>query len=338
VANDYAIDNLVDDEWVNVPELTNIFDYNQKVLGVYSTGAYEGDKFGLKLGLRVENTDLSTVLVNTDETNKQQFTNLFPTAHTSYKVRDNFSMQAGYSRRISRPRMWDLNPFFNIRNTFSIRTGNPELMPEYTDSYEVTGIYDQGPFSLNAAVYYRYTTDVVEEVSTFEDNVSITKPMNIGINRATGLEVNAKYYATDWWTLNGDFNYNYFNREGNYEATSFDFNSDQWTARMTTKFKLPAEIDFEVTGSYRSGYQTFQQEISGYMFADLGVRKKLMKGKTILNLSIRDVFASQIFESETVQPSFYLYDYRMRGRFVTFGISYGFGKGEAMEFSGQKRF
>jgi hypothetical protein len=63
-----------------------------------------------------------------------------------------------------------------------------------------------------------------------------------------------------------------------------------------------------------------------------------MKGKTIVNLSVRDVFASQIFESETLQPSFYLYNYRLRGRFITLGVSYGFGKGEAMEFSGQKRF
>ncbi len=63
-----------------------------------------------------------------------------------------------------------------------------------------------------------------------------------------------------------------------------------------------------------------------------------MKGRTILNLSVRDMFASRISETETVQPSFYLYDYRQRGRFVTFGISFGFGKGEAMEFSGQKRF
>jgi outer membrane receptor protein involved in Fe transport len=211
-------------------------------------------------------------------------------------------------------------------------------MPEYTDSYEVTGIYDLGPVSLNAAVYHRYTTDVVENVSTFEDNVSITRPVNIGTNRATGLELNTKYDPTDWWSLNGDFNYNYFLREGTFEATSFDFDADQWSARMTTKFKLPGEIDFEVAGNYQSSFQTFQQEISGYLFADLGVRKKLMKGKTILNLSVRDVFASRIFENETTQPDFSLYSHRLRGRFITFGISYGFGKGEAMEFSGQKQF
>ena len=343
VANDFAVSNWADTRWVEDPELTNVFEYLQKVGGVYGTGAYEGDKFGVKLGLRVENTDLSTVLIDTDQSNRQQFTNLFPSAHTSYKLLENLSLQAGYSRRIDRPSLWDLNPFFNIRNNFSIRTGNPLLQPEYTDSYEVTGIFDQGPVSLNAAVYHRYTTDVVEEVSTFEDNVSLTRPENIGTNRATGVEFNTKYTPTNWLSLNGDFNYNYFIREGVFEApamaaTSFDFNADQWSARLTSKVKLPADLDVEVTGNYQSSFQTFQREQSGYLFADLGVRKKIMKGKTILNLSVRDVFASRIFESVTTQPTFDLYDYRRRGRFVTVGISYGFGKGEAMEFSGQKQF
>ena len=251
---------------------------------------------------------------------------------------DNLSLQAGYSRRIDRPSLWDLNPFFNIRNNFSIRTGNPALQPEYTDSYEVTGIFDQGPVSVNAAVYHRYTTDVVEEVSTFSDNVSLTRPQNIGTNRATGLELNSKYNPTEWWTLSGDANYQYFMREGTFEATSFDFSADQWSGRLNSKFQMPANLDLEVTGNYQSRFQTFQREQSGYFFMDLGVRKKVMKGKTILNLSVRDVFASRIDESVTTQPSFNLYNFRQRGRFITVGISYGFGKGEAMEFSGQKQF
>lgn len=79
---------------------------------------------------------------------------------------------------------------------------------------------------------------------------------------------------------------------------------------MTSKFGLPAILDLEITGNYQSGYQTFQREMSGYLFADRGIRKKMMNGKTILNLSIRDGFASRVFESETTHPSFYLYEYR----------------------------
>lgn len=337
VSNDFAVSDLTNDEWVQNDNLTNIFEYEQNVLGVYTTGAYEDKKWGIKLGLRLENTDLSTLLVNTNEANNQNFSNLFPTLHTSYKITEKFSLQAGYSKRIFRPRLWDLNPFFNIRNNFSIRTGNPNLLPEFTDSYEMAGIYIFGKTSLNFGVYYRYTTDVVERISTFQNNVSITTPLNIGTNRSTGIEVNGKYNANDWLTFNGDFNYNYFNREGTLEATSFDFDADQWSAKLTAKLKLPLDFDFEVTGQYQSKFQTVQSEVSDNLFADLGLRKKILKGKGVFSFSVRDVFASRIQESTTNQPGFYLYNWGRRGRFTTLGFSYGFGKGEAMEYSGQRR-
>lgn len=337
VSNDYEVNNLIDGDWVNDPRQTNIFEYDQKVLGVYSTGAYEGDKWGVKIGLRLENTDLNTLLTNTNEANDQNYTNLFPSAHTSYKLTDNFSLQAGYSRRIFRPRLWDLNPFFNIRNNFSIRTGNPDLQPEFTDSYELSSIYILGKTSFNFTVYYRYTTDVVERISTFEDNVNITKPINIGTNGATGLEVNGKYTPNNWLSFTGDINYNYFSRQGDLEGTSFDFNADQWTGKITSKLKLPADIDFEVTGHYQSSVQNVQSVTSDNVFADLGLRKKILGGKGVLNVSVRDLFASRIMESITDQTNFYLYSFRQRGRFITLGFSYGFGKGEAMEFSGARR-
>ena len=337
VSNDFEVNDLIDGIWVNDPTQTNTFEWNQKVLGVYGTGAYEGDAWGLKLGLRLENTNLNTLLINTSQTNDRNYTNLFPSAHTSYKLTENFSLQAGYSRRIFRPRLWDLNPFFNIRNNFNIRTGNPDLLPEFTDSYEIASIFILGELSLNFGVYHRYTTDVVERISTFENNVNTTKPLNIGTNNATGVEINGKYSPNKWWTINGDINYNYFKRQGELELTSFDFNADQWSAKWNNKFKLPADFDFEVTGHYQSGFQTVQSEISKNIFADLGLRKTIMQGKGVLNLSIRDIFASRIRESITSQATFDIYRRSQRGRFVAFGFSYGFGKGEAMEFSGQKR-
>ncbi|MEM6807531.1 MAG: outer membrane beta-barrel family protein, partial [Bacteroidota bacterium] len=338
VSNDFAVNDWINETWTNNPSLTNLFEFDQKVLGVYGTGAYEGEKWGLKLGLRMENTDIQTLLVNNNEQNDRNFSNLFPTLHTSYKINEQFSMQAGYSRRIWRPGLWDLNPFLNIRNNFSIRTGNSDLQPEFTDSYEITGIYVFEKLSLNFSAYHRYTTDVVERIATFENEVSTSKPVNIGTNRATGLEVNAKYNPIRWFTVLTDLNYLYFNREGSLENTVFDFNADQYSAKVMSKFKLPADIDLELIGQYRSRVQMVQGTMSDNIWADLGVRKKLLKGKAVINLSVRDVFRSRIMEINTFQPDFYLYNWRRRGRFVTIGFSYGFGKGEAMEFSGQKRY
>ena len=337
VGNDFTVRDQIEGAWVTIDSLTNNFEYNQKVLGAYGTGAYENERWGAKLGLRVENTDLSTLLTNTNEANNQNFTNFFPTVHSSYKFTESISLQAGYSRRIYRPRLWDLNPFFNIRNNFNIRVGNPDLLPEFTDSYEVTSIFNLKKSSINTSIYHRYTTGVIERVSTFANNVNTTMPMNIGTNQTTGFELNAEYSPLNWLKLNGDFNINYFNRAGEFQDQPFDFNGDQWSSRLTSKIALPANFDLELIGNYQSGYQTVQSEVSGFAFADLGLRKKMLDGKAVINLGVRDVFASRIQESVINQPEFYLYSFEQRGRFVTLGFSYGFGKGEAMTYSGRRR-
>jgi outer membrane receptor protein involved in Fe transport len=337
VNNDYEVNDLVNGSFVNDPGLTNIFNYDQKVLGLYGTGSFEGKKWGVKGGLRLEQTDLNTFLATTNENNDQNYTNFFPSLHTSFKFSGMVSLQAGYSKRIYRPRMWDLNPFFNIRNNFSIRQGNPELQPEFTDSYEVTSIYILGKASLNFGVYHRYTTEVIERVSTFENNVSTFKPDNIGTNKATGIEFNGKYSPAKWLTLNGDFNYSQFQRDGIFETTVFDFNGDQWSSKLMTKIKFPADFDLEMTGNYRSSYRTVQSEMSDQLYMDLGLRKNFLKGKAVLNLSVRDLFASRISESQIAQADFEVYNRRQRGRFIVLGFSYGFGKGEAMQYSGQRR-
>ena len=337
VSNDFAVNDFISGNWVNNTNLTNVFDFKQNVLGVYTTGAYEGEKWGIKIGVRLENTDISTLLQTTNESSKRAYTDVFPSGHTSYKVSDDFSVQIGYSKRINRPSLWHLSPFSNIRNNFSISTGNPDLQPEYTDSYEVTSIHKFNKVSLNLSMYNRYTIDAVERVIVFENNVSMSRPENVGTNNTTGFELNGKYTSLNWLTINSDFNINYFARKGVYEMTSFDFNGNRWSASITSKFKLPAQFDFEISGDYTSEYETLQQVISDNLFIDLGLRKKILKGKTILNISIRDLFAARVDENITSQPEFYLFNSRKRGRFITFGISYGFGKGEAMEFSGQRR-
>lgn len=337
VANDFEVNDLVNGSFVNVPGLTNIFEFNQNVLGLYSTGSFEGKKWGVKGGIRLEQTNVGTLLATTNEANDQNYTNLFPSVHTSYKFTEKVSIQAGYSKRIYRPRMWDLNPFFNIRNNFSIRQGNPALMPEFTDSYEITSIYILGKASLNFGVYYRYTDDVIERVSIFENNVNTVRPENIGTNGTTGIEFNAKYSPAKWLTLNSDFNYSQFNRNGVFESAVFDFSGDQWSSKLMTKIKFPADFDLEMTGNYRSRFRTVQGVVSDQVFMDLGLRKNIMKGKAVLNLSVRDLFASRIRENQIAQADFEVYSRRLRGRFVALGFSYGFGKGEAMQYSGQRR-
>ncbi len=335
VGNEFAVFNEVNGEFMPDSNFTNTFEYDQKVLGVYGTVAYEKENWGIKFGARGEQTELKTVLTNTGEQNNQNYSNFFPSLHTSYKFSSLFSIQAGYSKRILRPRLWDLNPFFNIRNNFNIRQGNPNLQPEFADSYELTGIILFEKFSLNSSLYYLYTTEVHERITQVEDNVSISMPVNLGSRAKTGLEFNGKYTPYKWLSLTGDFNVGYFRRQGQFQENDFSFNANQWTSKMTAKFKASKSLDIEVSGDYESDVQTVQGETSGFAFANFGLRKKLWNGKAVINFSIQDIFASRIRENTISQTDANVYNFSQRGRFITLGASYSFGKGEAMNYSGR---
>ncbi len=338
ISNDYAVRNLAGETWHEDPGLTNVFEMDQQVAAGYSIVAYEGKSLGVKMGLRVEATNLNTLLTNTDDASNRRYLNFFPSTHASYKINKSISFQTGYSRRIYRPGLWELNPFFNIQNNYNIETGNPYLLPEFTDAIEATGIFHLRALSANVGLYHRQTADAIENIVSVEGTVSLTKPVNAGTERTTGIELNAKFTPLDRLSVAADLHFNHLERSGQVDNYSFDFGATRWNSQVITKISLPANVDFEVTGRYRSGYQAIQGRVSENVSADMGVRKKIVKGKVIVNLSIRDIFSSNIRESRVRQSSFYLFERYQMGRFVTFGLSYGFGKGEAMEFSGQKMF
>lgn len=336
VGNEFEVFNRIGSQWVADTNLTNDFEFDQKVIGVYGTGSYEGEKWGVKAGVRVENTDLHTLLSNTSQENFQNYTNLFPSLHASYKFSKFFSVQAGYSRRIYRPRLWDLNPFFNIRNNFNLRMGNPNLQPEFSNSYELTSILIFKKASINTSVYHLFTTEVIERITFFDGNRNVTMPVNLGTNAKTGVEINGKYNPKKWLGFNGDINFGYFQREGQYATQNFDFFGDQWSGKLMTKFKMKKGFDVELTTRYESDYVTVQGEVSGFAHADMGLRKKFFDGKIITNLGVRDLFASRIRESTASGQDNYQYNFSQRGRFLTFGVSYSFGKGEAMTYTGRR--
>ena len=131
--------------------------------------------------------------------------------------------------------------------------------------------------------------------------MSVTTPVNVGTRNQTGLEITGKYNPNKWLALNGDFNYGYFSREGIFQDQNFAFEGDKWNGRMTTKFKLPKDFDLELSGNYNSPYVNVQGRVSGFAFADIGIRKKLWEGKAVVNFSVRDIFASRIIENFVYQ-------------------------------------
>ena len=332
MSNDFEVQDQLDGLFVTNQGLTNVFDFRQKVFGLYGTGSFESDKWGIKLGLRREQTNIKTNLLNSNLSNNKDFADLFPTFHSSFKLIKKLSLQAGYSRRIYRPSLWQLNPFINIRNNFNIRKGNPNLKPEYSDSYELAAIYNISGLSINCSLYKLNTTDKITYVTTLQNNISETAPENLGTTNANGIEINGKLNVGKKIVITSDFNLNRFNRRGVWGKQNFNFNGNSWSSELRSKIKFPKDLDLELTLNYLSDFRTVDGERGPSRNLNFGIRKKIVDGRGVINLIVRDIFATRVRESRAIRSNFIVDNWSTSGTFFSLGFSYGFGKGEAMEY------
>ena len=107
----------------------------------------EKGKFSYQFGLRGEYSQVVTELIETNELNDRNYFNLFPSAFFNYEFSEKDAIQLSYSRRIQRPRFWYLNPFFTYNDRRNLFSGNPNLNPEFTDSYELNYLFENHAYN-----------------------------------------------------------------------------------------------------------------------------------------------------------------------------------------------
>ena len=164
IKNDYLVEEWADDQWIVLEGLSNNFLYKENIHAAYGLYGNKVGKFGFQIGLRAEMSDVKTELLQTHEINDRKYTDLFPSAHFNFELAKNNAIQLSYSRRVRRPRFWDLNPFFNFSDSRNFFSGNPNLDPEFTNSFEIGNIKYWENASMSASVYYRHTTGKIQRI------------------------------------------------------------------------------------------------------------------------------------------------------------------------------
>ncbi|MDV7395558.1 outer membrane beta-barrel family protein, partial [Arthrospira platensis SPKY1] len=123
-------------DFVILPEFTNHFTYDENIYAAYALFGNDVGRYSYQLGLRTEYSDITTLLRETNENNNTKYIDYFPSAHFTYKLTEKDNLQLSYSRRIRRPGFWQLNPFRTYADNRNIWSGNPNLRPVYTNSFE----------------------------------------------------------------------------------------------------------------------------------------------------------------------------------------------------------
>ncbi|MBI9036235.1 MAG: TonB-dependent receptor, partial [Bacteroidales bacterium] len=199
-----------DGHFTEDPVLSNAFNYDLDIHSVYAL--FSGIALGnldYQLGLRAEQVYTHAELVSENDDFINNYFNLYPSMHFSYKLQNNNEFMLSYSRRVNRPRSHSLNPFRNESMPGNIRYGNPFLKPEYINSYELGYSKQWEKTTLTSAVYYKKIHDLMSRVSMLVDPVNYIMEhtmTNLGTGENYGFEFTASSSITKWWRLNANLN------------------------------------------------------------------------------------------------------------------------------------
>ncbi|MBN2349603.1 MAG: TonB-dependent receptor [Bacteroidales bacterium] len=307
ITNPYIVEEIdSDDNWIKLSDFSNNFDYTENVHALYIQTGNKFGKYSLQLGLRAELSDIHTYLENTREQNDRLYFNIFPTIHNSFQFDQKNSFQLSYSRRINRPHFWLLNPFYSFSDSRNFRSGNPNLNPEYTDSYEGGYLFNNGKFSFYGGLYYKNTEGVIERIN-FVDTTGITiqKPLNLSKQKSYGIESNISLDVVKWWTLSGDINFYRAITTGEYAGENLSSDTYSWNTRLNSKLKFRNNLDFQAIFFYRAPQRTTQGIRKEFYMLNLAASKDVLGGDGTLTLNIRDVLNSRKFRYILERPELY---------------------------------
>jgi outer membrane receptor protein involved in Fe transport len=177
---------------INNQESNNLFEYAELRNSVYSGVTYNLKKVGFQAMLRLENSHIKA-----DSVKHPNYSCFLPSVNLQYKFTASHNLKFTYNRRINRPGIYDMNPYYRIDQNYSVSQGNPDLKPDYRDRLQLTYTWNFGSNFLSPYVYKEYFSNKVGNeykviISPANNTLTtFTKPFNLLSGYEFGGGVNA---------------------------------------------------------------------------------------------------------------------------------------------------
>lgn len=271
------LDNLLLDQ-----TRSDDFDYTEKNLAAYySVEADLSKKWTVKAGLRYEYTMTDGYSPTLDQRNRRNYGALFPTTYIVYKADGNNVFSLNYSRRINRPGLSSLNPFDYYTNIYTYSTGNPLLLPSYSNNFELNYLY-KSMFSFT--VFTQHANDVNSLLTTIEGPLVVSSRGNFLTRDNVGAYVSFNRAFFNWWESSSSASYFYSSSKSKIEAIPIQ-NGTSASFSVNNNFKATKLLNFYL--NYSQSLPSTSGNTYTYSQRDfrVGARLKLLNNNLIINPS-----------------------------------------------------
>ena len=311
-------------EYFSLDEFSHSTEYRRRIQSTYFIYAGQIGNFGIQGGLRGEYTYRNIEMSGQADPFSIDRWDIYPTLHSSYQFGGGQQLMASYSRRIDRIRGWHLEPFLTWMDAYNVRRGNPDLKPEYIDSYETGYQKSIGKSLLSLETYYRVTHNKVERVrSVYDKDVFLHTFANVGKDYALGTELMLSISPFKWWNLNIMGNIYDYRVTGELYGESFSEGSFNWSSRLNNTFRIGQSTRFQMNAMYRSRSVNAQGSNGAMFFTNIAIRQDFMNRKLSATLQVRDLFGTASHYHKTTGPNFYSYmSFERQPRMLSFTLTY----------------
>ncbi|MCY0968634.1 outer membrane beta-barrel family protein [Chryseobacterium wangxinyae] len=318
---------------------SNDFFYNEQNYAAYASTSFKiNDKWDAKAGLRYEYTNLEGISVNDNITTNIKYGKFFPTAYLSYKANDNNTFSVNYSRRISRPYFGNLNPFKYIISEFEYSTGNPYLLPTFSDNLEFGYVLKN---NFNITAYYNYNKDNSDRIQIVDGLQKYSIVKNFYNEDQAGINISYNYNKLKWLESNIFVN-GFYAKSKSYDPQAVaapagygaNFNLDNnFFLNKEKTFTLMLGLWSNIPN--RSGNTYFYGNFSAYS----GVKLNLMQKNLMINLYVNDLLNTNRSKGTEYYPNYNVeYYYKGITRNVYLSVTYKFGNNDIKGATKQVKF
>jgi len=326
--NDVSVEDLVDNNWVIDPSLTNKSNLDEKIYAGYGSMDYNfSEKTSIKFGLRFEYTDTFLETDTDGAVVDRQYGEWFPSIFLNRKFSDDLSMNVSYSRRITRPTFNDLAPFVIFFDPDTFISGNASLQPAISKSAKYAINYKSYFFSIQY-------TDEKGSIARFQEYIDevtgrlIFEAANLDYTRTFSTTLGFPIKISSWWKTQNNLTYNKQNVRTFYNDEPIELSLGNFSVNSSHSFKISTKFSAELSGFY-SGPSFFgsakYDEVYGINF---GAQQNFGDKWGTLKFSITDLLDSVKFTGGTDLPEQNIktrnvFDFSNRTFILTYSRNFG---------------
>ena len=332
----------------------NSFEFGRNIYSAYANLGKQIGKWSGQLGVRLEYFDLdANFAINETNPNFNDAQNIsddlftaYPSAFLTYTANDKNSFNFNYSRRVDRPSIGQISPIREWTTPLMESRGNPALVPQFTNSFEINYTRTTKIGSITSGVFYRSISDEISRV-VFNDpnntNRNILSYANFANNDAFGIETSGNLKFAKWWAVNASSDVYFKTAKGTVQNANTNAIENKevdvvtFNVRMNNTFTVTKDLRFQLFGMYRGKDRGLQYDRLEMYKMDFGATYNILKGKGTITARYNDVFENMRFAFDGNIP------FRQQGAFYwesqTFyvGFNYIFGGGKNRALARKQR-